>query len=317
MAILSLIISIFLWLVAQSERMETSNTFQGVPLELRGLPEELVALNEKGEAIGEKGITVKLIANGPKEAIEKIDAGELKPFVDLSRAGPITKKFPVQLDGLQRYKDKGVEWTLPFNQLTIDTIAKRDFRVNVVRIGTLKDQRLRLKGVTVAPERVTVSGPSTIVKKVYSAQAYLDLNAPPSDLSQDKTIDLLDKTGVEVNGVNCDPKAVTLRISLAPADQSVQLVVDPVFSGTQPEFGYKLVRYSVTPSQVVVGGSSDALTRLRAMTIPTKPIDLAGLTKSATISVDLDSSQLRGVHPLSATSVKVHVQIEPVLTPIR
>lgn len=309
LALLSLVFSVMLWLVAQSQGQETSRDFSSVPLEYRGLSEDLVVL-------GGNEPKVTLLAKGPKDLIDQIRSDDLRPYVDLSKAVATNKAFPVQLDRAARDKLHGVVWDLPRPQLSIVAIAERhDLKVTVVTVGSFAMPNLTYQNSTVEPEKVTIRGPEKEVHRVYKAQVLLDLTTANNGMPQSQAVELLDKDNAPITDVYSMPKEVTIRPVVAAADQSRMLLVTPSFAGSQPEFGYRVSRVSVTPPQVLVGGSSEALASLKSATVDTEKIDLTGLMQSVTFTVDLDTSKLRGVHPLQKRRVQVRVQIEPTIAP--
>lgn len=305
LAALSILISLTLWLVVQSEITPVAKEFD-VPLDMERahLPEGLVL-------VGDKAVTVHLKANGPADLLEKIKPEDLKPFIDLTRAGPITKSFAVKMDRALKDKDRGIEWDLGSKTITIEQVMNREMRVNVVTTGVLRDQNMFYVNSTVEPDRVTVSGPATLFKQARSVRVFFDLGTIGNGNAQTKEVEILDENNRSIGELTADPKEVIVRPVLGAANQHRILFVTPSFQGTQPEFGYKVSKVAVTPAQVEVSGSSEALARLRATTLETMKIDLTGLTQSTTFSVDLDQSQFRNLKS-KTTTVKVHVQIDPI-----
>ncbi len=305
LAALSVLISLILWLVVQSQAADHDNTLNGIPLELRNLPEGLAVVSDKDPV-------VNLTAHGPDNQVGKIHAEDLKPYVDLSRATPAAKKgYSVKLDRANKDKDHGVNWTLGTFTLTIERIESKDMRVGVVTAGTVRDPNMFFLNATVEPAIVTVSGPESLCKQAKAARVFLDLATIGAGNAQSKEVEILDGENHPITGLKVEPKDVLLRPVLGAADQNRMLLVVPSFQGTQPDLGFQVTKYSATPAQVEFAGPSEALARLRSTTVPTDKIDLTGLRQSATITVDLDLTKFKGLTPKTKT-VKVHVQIEPV-----
>ena len=307
LAALSVVISLTLWVVVQSEIQPDSPEFRGVPLEIVHLPEGFVVVGDKAL------LTVDLKATGPADLVSKIKGEDLKPYVDLSKVGGrITKSFSIKLDRAVKDKDRGIEWNLGSKMLTIEKVLHKEIKVVVTTTGSLPDpNHMFFVDKTVEPEKVTVSGPGSLMRQVKNVKVFFDLSSVSTGNAQTKEVEILDDKDRAIEGLTAEPKEVVVRPVLGAANQHRILFVTPSFEGTQPEFGYRVSKVSVTPAQVGFSGSSEDLARLRTTTVDTKKIDLSGLTKSQTFTVDLDLAQYRNLKP-GTVSVRVHVQIDPI-----
>ncbi len=309
LAALSLLISLTLWLVVQSEIQPDSPEFRGVPLDMSraGLPDGLVVVGAD-----KAPLTVDLKATGPADQVSRIKAEDLKPYVNLSGVGPISKAFTVRLDRAAKDKERGIEWTLGNKTLKIEQVIHKEFNVGTpVATGVLRDPNLFVVTFSVEPPQVVLSGPESLIKEAMIVRVFYDLEKIGSGIAQTPDVEVLDADRRAISGLTVEPSKVTVRPVLGAANQHRILFVTPTFEGTQPEFGYKVTKVSVTPAQVQFSGSSEMLARLRATTVDTMKIDLTGLTSSTTRTVDLDLSQFRSLKS-NTTSVRVHVQIDPI-----
>lgn len=301
---MSFILSLVIWLVVQSETQDKDFNFE-VPLDMSRahLAEGLVVLGDKVPKVTLKG-------HGPAEQVDKIKPDDLKPYVDLSRVGPITKSFTVKLDRAARDKDMGITWDPASTTLAIEQILKRDLPVTVVQTGSLRDPNMFIDSIQPEPEYVTISGPESAYKQAQKARVFFDLSTIGNGNWQRESVEILDDQNREVSGLTVEPSEVVVRPALKAANQRRLMFVNAIFKG-QAEYGYRVSKTFVTPAQVEFTGPSEALAKLRRTTVDTRAIDLTGISQSITFTVKLDTSQFRGV-TAKPSEVSVHVQVDPI-----
>jgi len=157
------------------------------------------------------------------------------------------------------------------------------------------------------PQQVTVTGPSTAVKKVVSVR--VDVALDPGGINYDQEVQgtPVDANGAQVIGVELAPRTVHVTIPLYKNKQSRSVPVNPVLTG-QPAPGFRVAGVDVTPLTVTLEGEANALATLTAA--DTAPVPIYGATRNVT--QDVAFSLPTGVTPLGAATVKVTVRIEAV-----
>lgn len=265
-------------------------------LELRNQPPGTVI-------VGDIPKTVTFRASGTPEQQAKINATQLKPYVDLSQV-PEDGRYLVRLDPPADYE---VEWS-PRNMripLSIEKEISRRMNVDVEAIGSFKLEDYRYDGATSDPATITISGASSLVNRVKRVRAYLNLATLETNNSQTTKLEPLDDKDSPVANVAMSTETVTVRAFVAPRPPRRSLLIQPVWNG-MPEFGTMITDYNFTPAQVNVEGPADVLANIAV--INTKPINIDGLRESTIIAVELDLPE--GIRLTKPETISIRITVK-------
>lgn len=157
------------------------------------------------------------------------------------------------------------------------------------------------------PEQVTISGPSSAVKRVVAVRARVALDPGGIDFDRDVTPDAVDAEGEVVTGVEISPRTIHVTIPLFTNKESRTLPVNPIVTGA-PAPGFRIAGVDVTPLVVSVEGDAEQLTTL--LQADTAPVAVFGATRdvSATVALALPP----GVLTLGSLTVTVVVRVEAI-----
>ena len=298
--LLSFVLSVFLWMHVKNDtisEMESSGTFAfTMELKPRNTPPGYVV-------VGTIPKTVTFTAIGKIEEQRKINGDNLSAYVDLSDR-PADGRFAVQLENASNYQ---VTWQ-PANYripIRLEKEISRRVNIEIEASGEFKIENFRYDGATCDPSTVTVTGAQSLVDQVKKARAYLNLSSLESDSSQRAKVDVLDADGVPIANLSLSTETVTVRAIIAPRPPKRSLLIQPVWSGT-PEFGSTIGSYEFSPAQVMVEGPADILANMAI--IETKPINIAGLTQSTTMPVELALPE--GIHLTRADVVSIKITLK-------
>ncbi len=161
--------------------------------------------------------------------------------------------------------------------------------------------------VTVAPEKVLVTGPSALVNKVVSARVSATIDASAVDVDRDVQPDAVDAAGEVVTGVDLEPGLVNIKIPVYENLETRTLPVNPVVTGT-PGAGFRIAGVEVEPLVVTVEGDLEQLQELVAA--DTSPVPVSGATRDVTSEVAYALPS--GVNAIGTQTAKVTVRIEAV-----
>lgn len=237
---------------------------------------------------------------------------QLSASVSLSRAQVGRHSYPIALPRLIRDMHESSASV----DLTIEPLEHKVMALQTQTKGKLSDPNVLLHDKTVVPTFVNISGPRSAIERVNEARIMLDLSkedpANPTPISDD--IFLYDSRGVQIKegeeGITKDHNIgeVTPIFSSAPQEKTVFVLAR--FRGKANK-GYISSSYQVSPEQVTITGTSQALARLSQ--VETDPIDLTGLVKDRQFVVMLKLPP--GVSKCQPDRVKVRVSIIPATVP--
>jgi YbbR domain-containing protein len=181
-------------------------------------------------------------------------------------------------------------------------------QVQVTVIQSTAPEGLQVGATVVTPTAVTVSGPSSAVKRVVEARVSVTVDASAVDVDRDVAPDAVDDAGEPVTGVELDPTTVHVQIPVYENLQNKTLPVNPIVNGT-PAAGFRVDRITVDPLVVSVEGDQDQLARLQ--TADTAPVSVSGATREVTSEVAY--ALPTGVSVIGAPeTARVTVRIVPV-----
>lgn len=160
----------------------------------------------------------------------------------------------------------------------------------------------------VNPSQITVTGPTSLVQQVSSAQVDVDVTGRTSPGSRPEQLRLLDAHGNPIEAeyaLSRSTNSVTVALDIYPTKQiTVSAPPEESVKGSVRR-GYTLQSIEVNPSTVVVAADQSLLDTLEHLSI--EPIDVSGADRPFTQIVDI--AMLNGIKNLSSDQVSATVNI--------
>ncbi|MBR2572185.1 MAG: hypothetical protein IKE30_08710 [Clostridia bacterium] len=216
-----------------------------------------------------------------------------------------TGKQSVRLRGTTTYGSVLDVWP-EYVDLEVENQDQRYVPVNAQITGGQQDgywyavQRIN-------PSQITVTGPTSLVQSVSSAQVNLDVSGRTETHSRVEAFDLLDASGEKIaQPLSRSTSSVTVSVEIYPTREiGLSSEISEVISG-QPEEGYQVAGVEISPESVTVAGDRALLDTLTELTI--SPIDISGHTRTFTGLTGVNT--VRGLRSVSAEEVSVTVILE-------
>jgi YbbR domain-containing protein len=296
-------LSLALWLVVQTElNPERSDVFQ-LPVEARNVPTGMVITNEADW----RTVTVRMSA--PSDVFAQLRTGELRAYVDLSRATPGDARYRVQVpqpDPLVRSTEPNPNTVL----VRLEELTRKTVPVAARLEGNLPFG-YRAGRPTVDPATLTLSGPASFVRRIESAAVEVRLDAVTSDLDTTLPATLLNARGERVPatapGVEIQPPTLHVELPITQQVGYKEVGVHPTLRGTVAP-GYWVERVGVDPAVVTIIGEPQPLGAVESL--DTEPVDLAGATGPFTRQVSVQAPS--GVSLARSEPLTITVQVSPV-----
>lgn len=258
--------------------------------------------------VAELPTTVTMTMRAPVDAFDRIDLTTLRPrlFVDLSNATAGVKEYRTVADIPANVRQ--FEWDFPRTlEVQLEAVRRVEKEVEVVPTGEPR-AGFEFGNSSVEPEFVTVRGAESQVARIRTVRVLLDLSDQRSTLSRRQAVEVLDAEGRPLR-VDVFPREVTVTWALMPAEPRWSMLVSPVFEG-QPEPGFRVTGYVVTPPAVMVRG--DRGNRADVGTLDTETVSLDGLRADTSRTVRIRVPE--GLRVAQRT-VNVRVRVEPMPLP--
>jgi YbbR domain-containing protein len=278
---------------------QDSSTYT-IPIEITPVnqPADTVVINQLPDVESVQYISgVDVPVPGPDDFVATVDLSDVKPD-----GNPVT----VRVDITPRDPRIGV---VSWRPQSVSVILDRKITKPVQVVAELSDPpaNLQVTEVTITPETVEVTGPSTLVDQVVSARVTATVDASAVDINRDVQPDAIDANGEIVVGVDIAPSLVHLEVSVVENLSSRTVPVNPVVTGT-PGAGFRVASVEVNPLTVTVEGDLDELADL--VSADTAPVTVSGATRNVTLEVPFTLPT--GVTPIDVETARVTVHIEPV-----
>lgn len=317
---LSVICASILWLIVMNINDPIDEQrFVGIPVELINTD----AITDEGKVyqILENTNTVNVTVRAKRSVLDQIDRDNIHAVADLSEVS-VTNLVTIKLSS-NRYSNQidSITSNTEFLKLNIEDVKQKQFPIQISTIGMPADGYLT-GTVTAGQTVVRLKGPESVIERVHSVQAVVDVTGMISDVSTTASIVLYDADGkrVEDDSIQYNISSVEVKVSIL-ATKSVPFVYH--VSGT-PADGYEMTgRITGTYDKITIAGPQSVLDAISNIEIPGEALNVTGQTDSlhALITVadylpadveivtDEEHTGLLGVlveiEPLETTSVTI------------
>ena len=305
--ILSAIIAIIIWLIIVNIEDPEKSKVYTVPVTI----EHENYLEEKGLAYqiinGTDSISFTVTAK--RSVIEELTKNDFTATADLEYVNESTGKVPISISS-SRYNNR-LEYSNrdQFMSLLIEEIQTLSFPVEVMTKGE-PAQDCVLKETSASPEGIRVSGAESIVANVSGVQVTLDIDGAKEDVSEKKSVVLVDDNGEEIEeltGLTLSKKKVRAKARIE-MQKTLTLSFEP--TGTSAK-GYTTGTVTSSVKTVTVEGDASVLEDMSTLKISSDDLDVTGKQSSFDADVSLADYLPEGVSLAEGETgiVKVYVAI--------
>lgn len=321
--IISVVIAVIIWYVITTIYDPIiTKTFADVPVQITN--EAYIAEGKKTYQVSEQYQSIAVSVKGNKSVVSKIKAEDIQVTADLTQivmidTDPVYVPVTAVCPGISSENIHTQTTTIPIEVEDVDS-AKFPINVDIGDSRPAKEYEIGRK--TAEPDTITVSGPKSLIKKISSVVAKVDV----SDMSEsgtvkgtlvviDKNLDAMTETQMNFLNFETGTREINVDIELWKKQTGVRLKAE--YTGT-PKHGYQVTELTTTPEEITVAGTEDALKKLalngNTITIPGDKINIDGQSKDTDITVNIedlltDEPDLKITS--SADTVTVHVSILP------
>lgn len=311
--IASLIIAFFIWIVIVNVNDPLiTRTIYNVPVQIvNSAYIESLGKSYKLQD-GFESITVKI--KGNRSTVENLTADSIEARADLTEivsltSNPITVPVRVSVTGGVALSE--VSSAPDTVQISLEELVSADFVITGTTKNTKPSGDYEVARLSPENEKVTITGPSSIIDIIDKVEAPVDV----SDISEDTvctaSLVIYDKNGSQLTDTqlsylhfNVDEKDVKVAVTLHRIISNVQVVAED-YSGS-PASGYQITEMTVVPNTISVVGSEESLEAFEQsggkVVIDSSLIDVSGRSTSFDIRIDNISTLLPEGLSLAASS---------------
>ncbi len=302
LGLLSIALAASLWFfVTEAEDEQRTDFFSGfVPVEAVNVPPDLAVFS-----MSQPSVSVRVSA--PGDVFDHLTTEDFRATVDLS--GVTSKKVTLPVRVVSFNSEVEVVEASPSRvTVTLENVTSRMVSVKVQAVGTPL-LGFEVASTSATPGEVTVSGPESLVNRVDTAVADVNLTGVRVDISRSVDLRARDVSGGDIVGVTIDPQSVRVELALVQTEFSRGFVVNATVRGVPAE-GYQVVSVRVEPALVLVSGTVEVLQSIEAVEgVRTEEVNIAEAQSDVVRTVGLILPE--GARVSEPGNVTVQVSIEP------
>lgn len=302
--IIAVIFAAFLWLIVVNlDNPVSTQTFSEVPVTI--INEDIIlSAGDTYQVLGEEKVSV--VVSATRQVRQKLTKEDIVATADIKEMDTSTGLVPIKIS-IPNYAGKYESAEAAPRNLQIQR-EKSGKKVLSLTVST-GDSKVRdgyiLGDMTVNPDKVTITGPESILDQIDRAVALIDVEGLAKDSEETAKLGLYDISGNPISqtrlGNNLGEGGITvsvevLKIKSVPISLSV--------SGTPAE-GYKYTGYSSEPETVQIYGEKDVVDKIEEIDVPV--IDVSGASQPIQKSVNISEYLPEGVQLVDEKTANITV----------
>ena len=312
--ILSVAIAILIWLlVVNADNPIGTKSFVIGDVQL--LNEAYLDADGKMCMQDDKQDSIRVTIKTNRKTLDRITASDIKAVADLQQAvslntDPVMVPITVSCD---KVLPDNIEVTPQNLSIHIEDKDTQEFVVNVTTNNTKPDKGYEVGTLTSNPEKLKITGPTSLINKIDKVNASVDVDGASEDVTEETDVKIIDKNGEEFTDtdmayLNISKVSVTARLwKVRP-----EVRIKAEYEGT-PADGYEVESISTTPNVISVAGSDEALSALEeqnnTITIPSSATDVSGKDSDYEVKINISDYLSQGLKLTSDSSEDVFVRV--------
>lgn len=289
----SLAVAFLLWLlVIVIEDPEAEKSFYDIPVRLVNTE----VLEENGmvyEILDRTGTVRSVTVTAPKTVRDELISTDIVAEADFSK---LTAANTVEIRFYSlRYNDRisDITGSNTILKLNIEEKRTRRFSLELLTTGTVEEGYI-IHNLSADQNRIEVSGPASVISKIATARAEVDVADSNSSISTYANVVLYDAEGqiIETGNLSVSVNSVLVHVEIL-ATKTVPVRYSTV--GT-PASGYLFTGEIIgNPGQVLIAGEPDVLADIHSIVVPGEELDITGCTANLTADINLADHLPEGV----------------------
>lgn len=302
--IIAIIFAVFLWLIVVNlDNPVSTQTFSEVPVTI--INEDIIlSAGDTYQVLGEEKVSVVISAT--RQVRQKLKKEDIVATADIKEMDTSTGLVPIKIS-IPNYAGKYESAEAAPRNLQIQR-EKSGKKVLSLTVST-GDSKVRdgyiLGDMTVNPDKVTITGPESILDQIDRAVALIDVEGLAKDSEETAKLELYDISGNPISqtrlGNNLGEGGITVSVEVLKI-KSVPILL--TVSGTPAE-GYKYTGYSSEPETVQIYGEKDVIDKIEEIDVPA--IDVSEASEPVQKSVNISEYLPKGVQLVDEKTANVTV----------
>ena len=255
--------------------------------------------------------TVSFAVTAKRSVLNKLEDTDFTAVADMNRMivneDGDKANVPIEITSKRSNSSLKYNGKNKYLEVSLEDLMKRRFIITADTSGKVADG-YALGEVTVTnPNVLNVSGPASIVNKIDSVVATIDVDGMSMNLSDNVIPALYDADGQEIDTTKL--KLSNTTVTIFAKILSVK-EIPLVFSTSGVPYGdNRVVEISSKPETIKVKGSSTTLNPLSSLNIPGDVLNVSGASEDITTTIDISEYLPDGVELVNASDATVTVTV--------
>lgn len=277
--ILSFVIAILVWLFVVNVN-NPIGTKSFVISDVQLLNEAYIDADGKMCMQDEQQVPIRVTIKAQRKILDRISLDDIRAVADLQQAvslntDPVMVPITVSCD---RILQDNIEVSPQNLSLHLEDKDTQEFVVNVTTNNTKPDRGYEIGSLTSNPEKIKITGPTSLINKIDKVNASIDVDGATEDITTEKDVKIIDKNGEEFTDSDMSYLNVSRVYVLQNSGRYRQMSKSKQVQRLS-ETGYQVESVSTTPNVVSVAGSEEGLATLKeqnnTITIPDYVADIS------------------------------------------
>ncbi len=255
--------------------------------------------------------TITFSVTAKRSVINKLEDTDFVATADMNRMimNSDNKSAKVPIEVISRRSNSSLKYNgkNQYLEISLDDLVSRRFMITADTTGQVADG-YALGEVTVTnPNVLNVTGPATIVDKIDSVVATIDVEGMSMNLSDNVLPVFYDADGNEIDTTRLKYNNTTVTIA-AKILRVKEIPLSFTTTGT-PSGDYRVVEITSDPENIRIKGASSVLNPIMSLTIPAEVLNVSGARDDLTTTIDITEYLPDGVELVDAADATVTVTV--------
>lgn len=255
--------------------------------------------------------TITFSVTAKRSVINKLEDTDFIATADMNRMimNSDNKSAKVPIEVISRRSNSSLKYNgkNQYLEISLDDLVSRRFMINADTTGQVADG-YALGEVTVTnPNVLNVTGPATIVDKIDSVVATIDVEGMSMNLSDNVLPVFYDADGNEIDTTRLKYNNTTITIA-AKILRVKEIPLSFTTTGT-PSGDYRVVEITSDPENIRIKGASSVLNPIMSLAIPAEVLNVSGARDDLTTTIDITEYLPDGVELVDAADATVTVTV--------
>ena len=255
--------------------------------------------------------TITFSVTAKRSVINKLEDTDFIATANMNRMimNSDNKSAKVPIEVISRRSNSSLKYNgkNQYLEISLDDLVSRRFMINADTTGQVADG-YALGEVTVTnPNVLNVTGPATIVDKIDSVVATIDVEGMSMNLSDNVLPVFYDADGNEIDTTRLKYNNTTVTIA-AKILRVKEIPLSFTTTGT-PSGDYRVVEITSDPENIRIKGALSVLNPIMSLAIPAEVLNVSGARDDLTTTIDITEYLPDGVELVDAADATVTVTV--------